>query len=321
MFQREYKGVVFSLILGIMVLLVAPYITFTNSIILGLLVGIIINNFFQIPSSLSSGISFTSSKLLEFSVVLLAFGINYSDISQLGFKSFLIVITTLFLVLLVTIFLANKFKCPGSIGWLTGFGTAICGSSAIAALAPSVTKDKEDVGVAMAVVNLYGAIGMLLLPLLISYFEIDILNSGLLIGGSLHSVGNVAGAGYAVSDVVGEQALTIKLARVAMLTPALIVFNIVVSKNKENRQSWFSLPWYLILFLIISTLVSFVDIPLFVVKNAALLGKWFLTIAMVAIGLKIKFKSLISTGKKGLMFGLVIFAIQLTVLGLLILVF
>jgi uncharacterized integral membrane protein (TIGR00698 family) len=216
-----------------------------NAILLALLLGMVVGNLWRVPSSFQAGIGFTSSKLLELAVLFLAFSINYTHIAALGAGSFAIIITMVMAMVLVTYFLARQVKCPGSTGWLVGFGTAICGSSAIAALAPRVAKNKEDVGIAMAVVNLFGSLGMVVLPLVLVRFDLGTNELGLLIGGTLHSVGNVVGAGYAISDGVGEAATTIKLARVALLSPALILFNYLV--NRAELKSWrqhLQLPWY-----------------------------------------------------------------------------
>ena len=139
----------------------------------------------------------------------------------------------------------------------------------------------------------------------------------MLLGGSLHSVGNVAGAGYAMSSEIGEQALTIKLARVALLSPGLIFFSYLTQKNTgKNWKHYFQLPWYLWGFLFITVVVSLVDIPTDFITATSEIGKVILTIAMTAIGLKVSFRSLIQSGKKGLVFGLLMFGIQIVLLGL-----
>jgi uncharacterized membrane protein YadS len=135
---------------------------------------------------------------------------------------------------------------------------------------------------------------------------------GLLLGGTLHSVGNVAGSGYAISDDVGEAAVTFKLARVALLSPALIFFNYLVNKN--NVKSWkehFSLPWYLWSFIGITALSSFIDFPSTFLTGMETSGKVILTVAMAAIGLKVSFRKLYQSGRQGVGFGLIIFAVQL----------
>lgn len=311
MTPQHYRGIVLSFILAALAVGIAFWFPFLNSILVGLLLGIVVGNLVALPEKFQSGISFTGSKGLEIAVVLMAFGINYTHMAELGWERFLAMVVIVFAVLLLTVYLSKKFNCPSSIGWLVGFGTAICGSSAIAALAPSVQKNKEDVGVAMAVVNLYGTLGMLTLPLLAAALSLSNENISMLLGGTLHAVGNVAGAGYAMSQDIGDQSLTIKLARVALLSPGLIFFNYITQRKAgKTLKSMLVLPWYLWAFLFITILVSVVDVPPSVLKFFTETGKYILTLAMVAIGLKVSFASLLQSGKRGLLFGLVMFLVQ-----------
>jgi uncharacterized integral membrane protein (TIGR00698 family) len=282
-----------------------------NGILLALLLGMLLGNLVRLPAGLGPGVGFTSGKLLELSVIFLAFGIDYGHVVALGMGSFIIVVVMVVSMVLLSFFLARQVRCPGSTGWLVGFGTAICGSSAIAALAPRVAKNKEDVGIAMAVVNLFGSVGMVALPLVLVHFPLTETQLGVLIGGTLHSVGNVVGAGYALSDGVGEVATTIKLARVAMLSPALILFNYLV--NRHEAQGWrahLQLPWYLWGFIGITVTTSVLSLPVAVFDAMELAGKLSLTIALAAIGLKVSFAQLFRSGRQGAVFGLVILAVQ-----------
>ncbi|MFN3757383.1 MAG: YeiH family protein, partial [Flavobacterium sp.] len=311
------RGFVFSFILAFIAVLVAQLLPFLNSIMMGLLLGIVVGNLITLPAKYHAGISFTGSKILEIAVVLFAFGINYTHMAELGWQRFLAIVLVVFAVLLLTVYVSKKFNCPSSVGWLVGFGTAICGSSAIAALAPSIAKNKEDVGVAMAVVNLYGTLGMLVLPLVAAGLSLSNEDISMLLGGTLHAVGNVAGAGYAMSQDIGDQSLTIKLARVALLTPGLIFFNFITQRKAgKSLQSYFVLPWYLWGFLVITILVSVIQLPAEVIKFFSEAGKYLLTLAMVAIGLKVSFASLLQSGKRGLMFGLIIFLVQVVLVML-----
>ncbi|MCB0479468.1 MAG: putative sulfate exporter family transporter [Crocinitomicaceae bacterium] len=316
--KKEYKGISLSLLIGLLAYGAThffPDVFVISSIILALFLGMLLGNLWKIPSDFKTGIGFTSGKLLELSILFLAFSISYTHIAKIGGASFGIIAVMVLLVLLFTFYFARKMKCPGSTGWLVGFGTAICGSSAIAALSPSVTEDKEDVGIAMAVVNLFGSIGMVVLPFLLAEMHLDVNQMGLLIGGSLHSVGNVAGAAYSMSDQVGEASITIKLARVALLSPGLIFFNFLVNRGKVTHwKQHFKLPWYLWSFIGITILSSMVDLPESFLKVMSTSGKIILTVAMAAIGLKISFKTLFVSGKKGIVFGLAIFAFQILIL-------
>lgn len=315
--SSNYRGILLSFLIGgASVVFVTVFTGLISGIILALLLGMLVGNVFKVPKSFSPGIGYTSSKLLELSILFLAFSINYTHIGELGTSSLSIVLIMVPLMLVLTYLLARKMHCPGSTGWLVGFGTAICGSSAIAALAPSVAKNKEDVGVAMAVINLMGSIGMIALPFILEFIPIDATQAGTVIGGSLHSVGNVAGASYALSDSVGETAITVKLARVAMLSPGLILMNYLVKRNEaKGWRNYLKLPWYLWSFILITILSSVFSFPEWFLDIMHTGGKIILTVAMAAIGLKISFKQLIQSGKKGLLFGVIIFAIQLIILA------
>lgn len=311
--KETYPGILFTLFIATLAWIVCLIFPFLNSILIGLLLGIIIGNFFKLPTQFSNGINISGSKVLEFSILFLAVGINYTYMGKIGWESFMLVGIVVFLVLIFSVFLSKKMNCPSTVGWMVGFGTAICGSSAIAALAPSLKNSKEETGIALAVVNLFGTLGMLFLPILIGLFSLSTTEISLLLGGTLHSVGNVAGAAFSVSDAVGEQAITIKLARVALLSPGLIFFNFLTrDKNTiKNWKSYFQLPWYLWGFILITILVSIIQVPDAFLKFSSEAGKVLLTIAMTAIGLKVSFSSLIQSGKKGLFYGLIIFMVQI----------
>jgi uncharacterized integral membrane protein (TIGR00698 family) len=319
-----FKGVIFSVAIGLLAVVAEKFTPSAfNGILIALLLGMLIGNLFSLPSVLENGINYTSAKMLELSILFLAVGINYTDITNLGLQPFLGVVLVVFAVLSASYFLSKRFNCPGNTGILVGFGTAICGSSAIAALAPSMkNQNKEDVAIAMAVVNLLGTLGMLLLPwalLQMDWPNEDVASQaiGYLVGGSLHSVGNVAGAGFAIGKSAGDVALTVKLARVALLTPGLIFMTYLTQRNAEGSwKRYFNLPWYLIGFIVVTFFVSMVDIPKTPIKDIEYIGKVILTIAMAAIGLKVSFKKLLTAGSRGLRFGIVVFALQLGLLSL-----
>lgn len=315
--KENGKGIMFAAAIGFLSIVLAKYSpSFLNSVMWALFIGVAIRNLVNIPQDWESGIAFASAKMLELSIVFLAFGINYGQIAGLGLGSFVAISITVLVVLIVTFFMSKKFNCPTNTGLLVGFGTAICGSSAIAALAPSLKNgEKEDVAIAMAVVNLIGTIGMLLMPFLLLKLMWTDAEMGFLVGASLHSVGNVAGAGFALSKEAGDIAITVKLARVALLTPGLFLMNYLANRHSGlGEKTKFQLPWYLIGFLLISLLQSFVSIPLEITKSATYTGNVILTIAMAGIGLKVSFKKLIQAGKRGLRFGIVIFIIQVGIL-------
>ncbi len=312
------KGISLSVVLGGLAFIISIWVKQLDAILLGLIIGMIVGNTIQLPSEFNKGIGYTSSKMLEFSILFLALGVNFNYISKIGGMSFLYVVIVVLIVLLLSVYISRKFNMSGSSTYLVGFGTAICGSSAIAAVAPAISKDKEDIGISLAVVNLIGITGMLALPAILNWLQVGDIRSGLIIGGSLHSVANVAGAGFAMGDEVARISVTVKLARVALLSPALILYSFLIRRHAvKNWTEHFKLPWYVWAFIGITILSSLINIPESAVKLSEKTGKIILTIAMVAIGLKVSFKTLYNSGKKAMLFGLLIFLVAvLLLLGL-----
>lgn len=308
----KFRSVLFSLLPGILVFFLSEFFSFFNPILTGLLLGILIGNFVKLPNDLQTGSQKSGNHFLEFSVLFLAFGIHYSHLSKLGWESLLFVFLMILMVLTVSFFISKK-----PMNWLIGFGTAICGSSAIAALAPTLEKEKGDTGIAMAVVNLYGMLGMVVLPFILLKLDLKPINDALIIGGSLHSVGNVAGAGYMMSDQIGELSVTVKMARVTFLSFGLIFFNFL-AQNRKNLPwtNYFKLPWYIWGFIAITILSSLISIPEKGMVVIDMLAKLLLTLAMTNIGLQIRFGDLVQSGKKGLVFGLGIWMFQFALLFL-----
>jgi len=316
--RTKLPGIVLAVGLGLAAIFLSGLTpSFLNSYLLALLVGMILAPFVNKLPQLDAGISLSSAKMLEWSVVLLAFSIDYKAIGAIGAKDFAVIIMVVLVVLLATYYLSKMLSCPGKTGWLVGFGTAICGSSAIAALAPKIKANKEDVAISLASVNLLGSLAMVLLPFVFEFYPLLEKEMAFLIGASLHSVGNVAGAGFSVSEEVGQLALVYKMARVALLSPALL-FMVWLDSRKSNEQKFrFQLPWYLIVFIAVSIIVSFFPLPALLLKWSETIGKFILTIAMAAIGLKVDVFRLLKAGQRGLVFALVIFILQISLLWLL----
>lgn len=310
--KGQYIGYVIAGITGGIAFFLSVQFSWLNALIAALITGIVLGNVLNLSADWLKSISKAAGKLLEFSLLFLAFDVSLETLATLGWQSLLYLITASAMILYLTVFFSRKFNCQGSTGWLIGFGTAICGSSAIAALSPSVTEKKEDIGISMAVVNLLGALGMLVFPWLFTRFHTSAESAGILIGGSLHSVGNVAGAGYGMSRETGAIALMVKMARVAMLSPALIFIRFLITR--EAGKAWykyFSLPWYLVAFLGISLVHSWIAIPVEVESLIATSGKLVLAMAMAGIGFAVSFSTLYKSGRKGLVFGIFMFALQI----------
>jgi uncharacterized integral membrane protein (TIGR00698 family) len=296
--------------------LLSPVIPGANEILLGLLLGVVLGNLVQLPDHFRIGVNWLRQDGLNIAIIFLGFGLSFSHISALGWPMLILLVVVVFGMLLFTFVLAHIFRCKTSTGWLVGFGTAICGSAAIAALSGSVSEDKEDAGIAIAVVNILGLIGMLALPAMLLIMPGTMAQHAAILGGTLHAVGNVAGAGYSLSDELGDLALTIKLGRVALLAPGLVLFNLLVNKSVSLRDK-LKLPYYIWGFILAISVVSFLPVPEVVLGTLQTTGKILLTLAMTAIGLGISIRKLFFTGRVALGFGVIVFIVQvLLVAGL-----
>lgn len=314
-------GLLRTVVIGVPAFFLAPYIPYTNGIVLGLLLGILFGNILPVKKAYDTGTRFISGRGMETSILFLSFSINYRHFGELGTTRFVWLIGVLILVLLVTPYLARRVRCPGHSGILIGFGTAICGSSAVAALSAQARSNKDDTGVAIAVTSLLGTAGMLLIPMVLPYFHLSPADQGFILGGSLHAVGNVAGAAFVMGPETGEAAITIKLARVAMLTPCLLLMHFLAPGEVRAEKVKFRLPWYLWCFIVITIVNSLVSFPPGFLKAMHVSGEFILTLAMTAIGLQLRLGELVASGKRGLAFGVIIFGVQILLLVAGVLVF
>lgn len=320
MLQEKDKGIWLSLLTGVTAFSFAYFFKGVNALLLALISGMVLGNLLNLKAEWRGGISKSAGKLLEYSLLFLAFDISFQTLGKLGFTTLGILLGALAAVLILTVYFSRQFNCEGSTGWLIGFGTAICGSSAIAALSPSVTEKKEDIGIAMAVVNLLGATGMLVFPWFLTTLSATPEQAGILIGGALHSVGNVAGAAYGMNAETGGVALMVKMARVAMLSPALLFIRYLITRQPgQHWLQYLSLPWYLYAFIGIGVLNSFFPLPGEIKPWMEVAGKLTLTLAMAGIGFAVSFKTLYQSGRKGLAFGLFMFALQIAFFALMLL--
>jgi uncharacterized integral membrane protein (TIGR00698 family) len=313
--NKYLPGLLLTLLAAAVSWYVGPLIPGLNAVIFGLLLGVVLGNIVKLPAQFNDGIKFSSSKILEFAIVMMAFEINLSELSKVGFPILATVVVSITLVLFLTLFLSRKMTCPGANGWLIGFGTAICGSAAISALGPLITKDKAQIGISLAVINILGGLGIFFVPMLIPLFNLETVEAGVIVGGSLHSMGHVAGASALLDEDVRNVAISVKLVRIALLTPALILFSNIINKKQDVSAKYsVKLPVYLLLFIAVSLVVTFFALPKEFLALPKTLSSMGLTIAMVAIGMGISFRTLIQSGGKALLFGSLIFIAYLVII-------
>jgi len=247
------------------------------------------------------GIEFCSKTLLRTGVALLGARITFEQIASLGLASIVMVIGGVFLTILSGLALARYLKRPAAEGLLSGGAVGICGASAalaISAVLPQTRENERFTLLAVVGVTTLSTLAMVIYPLLVNVFGLDATQAGIFIGGSIHDVAQVVGAGYLISSHAGDVATIVKLTRVACLVP--VVLAISIAFNSRARQTEINLPplvpFFLIGFLWLLLANSFHFIPSQIANWVGVLSRACLVTAIAALGVKTSFHSLASLG-------------------------
>jgi len=313
---KVLPGILFATALAVVAFLAQNYLGLLGTEVYAITFGLAIGNLFTLPQKFTPGIQFSEKKILGWAIALLGLQLSFRNLS-LSIWLIPVLLIVIAISILLGKILAKKLSVNPGCGYMIGVGNAICGASAIAAVSPFLAKKSHETGVAIGVVNVLGTIGMLLLPLLALGLGLSQQESGVLVGGTLQAVGQVVGGGYAIGEEAGQIATLVKLGRVLMLGPIVIITAFMMHTNSSTKiDRKRILPGFIIVFVLLLILVNVLQIPAEILEAVKTLDKWLITIAMAAIGLQIKFKDLITQGPRALLLGSIIFVVQIAlVLG------
>jgi uncharacterized integral membrane protein (TIGR00698 family) len=272
--------------------------------VLAILLGLLVANLTPLPQSLHSGADFAAKSLLDIAVALLGATLSWSAIAALGLPLFLLIATVVVVALLAVYALARAMALGPRLSILIASGNAICGNSAIAAVAPIVGAKREEITAAITLTALIGVASVLLLPFAVWLFGMALPAYALLVGLSVYAVPQVVAAAAPFGTTIVATATLVKLARVVMLGPLTLALSLFAHRfrNPEDPQPQgrpkLYLPWFILAFGLLSALRSrgLIDDQL-----AALLGqasKVLATIAMAALGLGVRLSALREVGPR-----------------------
>ncbi len=273
------------------------------TILYALLMGMAFN-YLSAEGRCVSGIQLSAKTVLRFGIALLGARITVEQLLGLGITPIAIVLTAVPATLLFGYACGRWMKLSGSQSVLTAASVGICGASAALAVSAALPQNKEaekNLVFTVIFVTTLSTIAMLVYPFMVTQFGLDSIESGIFLGATIHDVAQVVGAGYMMSDEIGDTATFTKLLRVAMLVPVVVVISLIVShysiKNVSgHRPSGFPLPGFLVAFVIIVVINSLGWVPVNVAGAMVELSRWCLVIAMVALGMKASIKELASMG-------------------------
>jgi uncharacterized integral membrane protein (TIGR00698 family) len=249
------------------------------------------------------GINFSSRTVLRIGVALLGLRISGAQIVDLGFMPVATVVIGVMTTMGLGFLISKKMKLGTEFGLLTGGAVAICGASAALAISstlPKYIKKERDTVLTVIGVTSLSTIAMVLYPSLAAWLELTHTEAGVFIGGTIHDVAQVVGAGYIISNETGEVSTYVKLLRVGLLVPVVVLLSFVYMKRRQGEETKRTtiLPFFLIAFCVLVALNSFVVIPESIKQAATTTSSWCLVTAISALGMKTSFRELASVGWK-----------------------
>jgi uncharacterized integral membrane protein (TIGR00698 family) len=244
-----------------------------------------------------AGIEFSSRTVLRFGVALLGMRVTAAQIVSLGVLPVATVVAGVASTILIGALLARRLGLGKLFGVLSGGAVAICGASAalaIASVLPKHEKSERDTILTVVTVTALSTLAMIFYPILVKAIGFDNVHAGIFLGGTIHDVAQVIGAGGTISDETRDIATYVKLLRVAMLLPVVSIIASVAHGDSKAKGP--KVPTFLIGFALLVALNSTGLVPGFVVTAISQLSTWCLVTAIAALGMKTSFKSLIVVG-------------------------
>ncbi len=314
--KEHIQGVAFIAIFALIATLIAST-EFCKSLslhplIIGMIGGVILANTFKsyIPKSFDSGIHFSTKRILRLGIILYGFRITFQNIFEVGLGG--VVISTIMVVstLIVGIILGTRLlKLDKELSVLISSGAAICGAAAVLATESVIKSKPWKSTVAVSTVVLFGTLGMCLYPIFyrMGIIPLSLEEMGIYIGGSVHEVAHVVAAGNGVSPETSDTAIIVKMIRVMLLAPFLIVLGAFYFGIKGSVKNKIVIPWFAILFIVMAGVNSLSIIPATAVNYINIIDTFFLTMAMSALGIETNMDKLKGVGMKPVWLGLILF--------------
>lgn len=316
-----WKGLLVCLVIAVPAHFLGKLVPVIGGPVFAILVGMIITLLWKDKGDYQSGIKFTSKKILQWAVVLLGFGLNLSVVLETGAQSLPIILCTISISLIIAFALCRLLHVPGKISTLVGVGSSICGGSAIAATASVIDADDEEVAQAISVIFLFNVLAALLFPALGQLLGFSTTSGeafGLFAGTAVNDTSSVTACASTWDSMFGlgsatlDKAVTVKLTRTLAIIPITLVLAFVRTRQEKSSGTRVNLkkifPFFILWFIAASAITTLCTAlnwtwttPVF--SFCKELSKFFIIMAMAAIGLNTNIVKLVKTGGKPILMG------------------
>ena len=314
--KKNALGILICLVIAVPAWLLGQRFEVVGGPVFAILIGMVIALFWKDQKSAKSGITYTSKKILQLAVVLLGFGMNLSQILSKGAQSLPIIVATISTSLVIAFVLSHVMNVPGKIATLVGVGSSICGGSAIAATAPVIDADDREIAQAISVIFLFNVIAALVFPTLGGMLGLTNEGFGLFAGTAINDTSSVTAAASAWDSMhpganVLESATVVKLTRTLAIIPITLVLACwqmhLARKAGGDAKSTFSLkrafPMFVLFFVLASVITTVLQLPASFTASIKELSKFFIVMAMAAIGFNTDIVELVKKGGKPIALG------------------
>lgn len=253
------------------------------------------------------GVEFTARTVLRLGVALLGARISLDLMMGLGAKLIIVLVLAVLLTIVFGLAVSRLLGRGWRFGLLTGGSVAICGASAamaISAVLPRNEHSERNLIFTVLSVTVLSTFAMITYPILAITFDLDDVSSGVFLGGTIHDVAQVVGAGFSISDEAGEVATLVKLIRVTMLAPVVLIVSLVIrNRISDDGQSGRKppiIPLFVLAFLGFATLNSLGGIPVIAAELMSGLSRWALLISVAAVGMKTSLRRILEVGQQAI---------------------
>ena len=286
-----------------------------SPMIVGIILGMLYANSLRnnLPETWVPGIQFCSKRVLRFGIILYGFRLTFQDVTAVGIPAVIIDAIIVGGTIGLGMLIGRLMKMDRGITLLTSVGSAICGAAAVLGAESAIRTKPYKTAVAVSTVVIFGTLSMFLYPILYrnGIFALSPEQMGIYAGSTIHEVAHVVGAGNAMGDEVASIAIIVKMIRVMMLVPVLLIIAWAVAKaaaanGSEGEKGKINIPWFAILFLVVIAFNSFDLLPESVVSFINTFDTFLLTMAMTALGAETSIEKFKKAGAKPFVLALVL---------------
>lgn len=304
--KQNFAGVLLCFSIAVVAWFLGKSMPIIGGPVFGILLGMLLA-FIKRPQLLESGIKYSSKKILQYSIILLGFEMNIVSVVKVGSQSLLIMLFSLSAAFTTAFFVGKALKLKRNEKILIGVGTSICGGSAIAATAPVINAEDKEVAHSISTIFLFNIMAVFIFPALGHLFNMSDTGFGIWAGTAINDTSSVVAAAGTWSDEALKLATIVKLTRTLMIVPITLVLAFITTKKNmgSNNFSFVKVfPWFILGFIGTSIITTTGILSGEVTHLLSQTGKFFIVVAMSAIGLNTNIKQLISNGIKPIILGL-----------------